>query len=79
MKEQTEMTEDKLTIETGCGVLKNEGDAGLAQFDITALEQLAEELERRRQFPYIVTAIYKETHARRWLLNRDENRYNKNE
>ncbi len=70
-----EMTKGKVTLERVCEAIKYGGrDNGLAQFDMTDLEQLARELESHQQFPYVVAAIHKETHARRWLLNRDENK-----
>ncbi len=71
------MTET-VTIEMLCSEIKYHPEKGLGMYGIDELEQLAKNLEAHRQFPYIVTAIHKETHARRWLLNRDENKNNKN-
>ena len=74
------MTNVTVTLEKVCEALKYGGPGnGLEQFDMTDLEQLAHELGSHQQFPYVVAAIHKETHARRWLLNRDENKNNKNE
>jgi len=74
------MTKQEVTLEKVCEAIKYGGPVnGLDQFDMTDLEQLARELESHQQFPYIVTAIHKETHARRWLLNRDENKNSKNQ
>jgi len=66
------MTETKLTVEMLGSEMKYYPERGLERFPIDDLERLARELESHQQFPYIVAAIYKETHARRWLLNRNE-------
>jgi hypothetical protein len=61
----------KLTIEMLCSKLKYHPEKGLGMYGIDELEQIAKELELKQQMPNIVKAIYKETKARRWLLNRD--------
>jgi hypothetical protein len=65
------MTKETVTLEKVCEILKYQPD-GLKLCDIDELEQLARNLELHQQMPNIVKAIYKETKARRWLLNRDE-------
>jgi len=72
MKEHEETMTETLTIERLCEILKYEPKKGLERFPIDDLERLAQQLEQRQLMPYIVKAIYRETHARRWLLNRDE-------
>ena len=66
------MTKETVTLEKVCEVLKYEPEKGLDQFDIDDLEGLARQLEVHQKMPNVMKAIYKETRARRWLLNRDE-------